>query len=115
MREALLHPETVDRLKAVRRFVETPGAAFPPAPGAAEGVQVPPPVCGWIPMGLEWWKQRRINVVTWDALDMLFPASAARHYREDQFQYEGPRLREEARQLAESSSAAGGSSGGGSS
>jgi len=32
VRDALLDPETVERLQAVRRWVEQPGAPFPPAP-----------------------------------------------------------------------------------
>ncbi len=33
MRDALLHPQTRERLEAVRRWAEAqPGAAFPPSP-----------------------------------------------------------------------------------
>lgn len=79
----LLHPDTVDRIKAVRAYVEQPDAAFPPAPGL-EGVVLPEPVYGYMPQSLDWWRQRNIDVVTWNAVDMLFSEGAAKYYYADQ-------------------------------
>lgn len=80
MVEALLDPSTVERLEAVRRFVEDPQGAFPPAP---LGKEVPQPVYAALPMGLDAWKQRRISVITWSAMDMLYSQRQIELYKED--------------------------------
>lgn len=50
--ESLLQPSTVERLKAIRRFVESQEGEFPPAPSAAD---LPVPVYGYTKQqALEW-------------------------------------------------------------
>lgn len=80
VRDALLDPQTVERLQAVRKYVENADAPFPPRPAAAN---VPQPLYGAVSMDLEFWKQRRINVITWNAVDMLFSERQLKHYRDD--------------------------------
>lgn len=80
VREALLHPETVERLTAVRKWVERPDGAFPPAPLDKD---VPTPVYGAPRLTLEFWKQRRIDVVTGKAVEMLFNERQFRRYWKD--------------------------------
>jgi cell division protease FtsH len=78
--DALLDPETVERLAALRKYVEQPDGAFPPPPLAKD---VPLPIYGISHMGLEAWKQRRINVITWSAMEMLYTDRQKKMYRED--------------------------------
>jgi hypothetical protein len=58
--------------------VEERDGAFPPPPLERS---IPLPLYGAIHRDLEWWKQRRFNVVTWSALDMLFSERQLKHYR----------------------------------
>lgn len=80
MVDALIDPDTLDRIKAVREYVEKPDGAFPPPPLAQN---VPGPIYGAVHMNLDWWKQRRINVITWNAIDMLYSERQLKYYRED--------------------------------
>ena len=81
VRDALLHPETLERLQAVRRWVESPNGTFPPRPSLPE---LPlPPVYGWRKPELEWWKQRKFSRVTWRALEMLYTPRQMELYGED--------------------------------
>lgn len=80
VRDSLLHPETVERIKAIRRYVEDVNSPFPPAPLDSE---VPRPIYGQIQMDLEWWKQRKINSITWSAIDMLYSERQLKYYRQD--------------------------------
>jgi hypothetical protein len=50
--ESLLQPATLDRLQAIRRYVEQPDGDFPPPPTAAE---LPVPIYGYTKQqALEW-------------------------------------------------------------
>jgi hypothetical protein len=65
-------------LPPAHRYVEQQDGQFPPAPLERD---IPLPVYGAIHRDLEWWKQRRFNVVTWSALDMLFDERQLKYYR----------------------------------
>lgn len=64
----------------MRAWVEQPDAPFPPRPLA---VDVPKPLAGATGMSLEFWKQRRIDVVTWTAVDMLFNKRQMELFKDD--------------------------------
>lgn len=50
--ESLLHPSTLERLQAIRRYVEQPDGEFPPAPTTAH---LPVPLYGYTKQqALEW-------------------------------------------------------------
>ena len=84
--DTLLHPETVERLRAVRRFVEAPAATgagaapFPPAPDAAA---VPGPLYGRVYGNLDAWRQSRVDVLSGRAADLLLTARQLRYYASD--------------------------------
>lgn len=70
----------MERLTAVRRFVEEEGAPFPPAPLADT---IGGPLYGDINVPLEWWKQRRVNSISWSAAEMLFTERQMKHFAVD--------------------------------
>jgi len=80
IQEALLDPETVNRLQAVRRWVEQPGAPFPPPPPAKD---IPTPSYGTTADSLDAWRQRNVNVITWSAVDMLYNQRQRRYFAQD--------------------------------
>jgi cell division protease FtsH len=100
VRDILLDPRTLERIKAVRRYVEDTtadygmgasgdsregasrgSAPFPPEPLAED---VPQPVYGAVWAPLEGWVRRaRRSVVTMDALDLLFTDRQKQLYEAD--------------------------------
>lgn len=79
--ESLLDPATVDRLKAVRRYVEDPAGDFPPQPSMSD---LPVPLYGYTSeMALEWWKTRHISSISFRASDMLYSERQAKYYEQD--------------------------------
>lgn len=77
----MLDPATVDRLKAVRRYVEDPNGEFPPQPNASD---LPIPLYGYTTeMALEWWKTRQISNISFRAIDMLFNERQMKYYEQD--------------------------------
>ncbi|KAF6257089.1 hypothetical protein COO60DRAFT_39817 [Scenedesmus sp. NREL 46B-D3] len=79
--ESLLDPATVDRLKAVRSYVEQPDGAFPPPPVASD---LAVPLYGYTKeMALEWWKTRHISSISFRAIDMLYSERQVGHYQQD--------------------------------
>eukprot|EP00798_Chlamydomonas_sp_ICE-L_P009428 gene9428-4069_t len=90
VREALLDPETVERLMAVRRFVEDDTAEFPPAPleSAVSGPlygqsAVSRPLYGQINGNLSFWMRRQVNTITTTAVDLLMSERELAAYSED--------------------------------
>ncbi|WIA18809.1 hypothetical protein OEZ85_003491 [Tetradesmus obliquus] len=79
--ESLLDPATVDRLKAVRAYVEQPDGAFPPPPLSSD---LAVPLYGYTKeMALEWWKTRHISSIGFRAIDMLYNERQVGHYQQD--------------------------------
>jgi hypothetical protein len=82
--EALLRPETVERLRAVRRYVESPtpdGAPFPPPPTPGE---LPVPLYGYTTeSALQWWQTRHISSVGARALQLLYNRRQYERFQED--------------------------------
>lgn len=79
--ESLLQPATLERLKAIRRYVEQQDGEFPPAPTA---VDVPVPLYGYTRLqALEWWKPRQIDDITFRAIEMLYSPRQLMYYWND--------------------------------
>lgn len=79
--ESLLQPATLERLKAIRRYVEQQDGEFPPAPTAAD---VPVPLYGYTrAQALEWWKPRQIDDITFRAIEMLYSPRQLMYYWND--------------------------------
>jgi hypothetical protein len=71
----------VERLKAVRRYVESPtltGAPFPPGPDLDT---VPGPLYGRFRSNLDWWRQRRVDAFTDSAAELLLTERQLKFYR----------------------------------
>ncbi|EFJ40530.1 hypothetical protein VOLCADRAFT_121711 [Volvox carteri f. nagariensis] len=86
VRDALLHPHTRERLRAVRRWAEDPEGEFPPAPvtdreAAAMGPEGP--LYGRLALDLEWWRSRRSNAISWSAMELLFNERQRKYFAED--------------------------------
>lgn len=84
MVEALLSPETVERLRAVRRYVESPtpdGAPFPPPPSPGD---LPLPLYGYTTeSALQWWQTRHISSVGARALQLLYSRRQYERFQQD--------------------------------
>ncbi|KIZ04815.1 cell division protease FtsH [Monoraphidium neglectum] len=83
--DTLLHPETVERIRAVRQFVEAPSldpsdSPFPPAPPLDD---VPGPLYGALHLNLDWWRQRRVDVFGGGAAELLMTERQLQYYRRD--------------------------------
>ena len=80
MRQRLLDPRTTERLKAIRKYVESANESgdFPPAP---PGDSLHTPVYGAVHLNLEFWKKRKINRITWSAAEMLYSPQQMKAYR----------------------------------
>jgi hypothetical protein len=81
--DTLLHPETVERIRAVRQFVEAPSldpsdSPFPPAPPLDD---VPGPLYGALHLNLDWWRQRRVDVFGGGAAELLMTERQLQYYR----------------------------------
>ncbi len=78
--DTLLHPETVERLAAVRKFVETQSldAPFPPQPDLDA---VPGPLYGRVYGNLDEWRQRRVDVFTDGVAELLLTERQLQYYR----------------------------------
>ncbi|KAG2494742.1 hypothetical protein HYH03_006989 [Edaphochlamys debaryana] len=87
VRDALLHPDTRDRLLAVRRWVEGGrDADFPPAPLAeAEAAALAPEghLYGRLALNLEWWKKRRSSTISWSVMDLLYDERKKKYFQGD--------------------------------
>jgi len=80
VRDALLDPETVQRLSAVRRYVEDMKAEFPPAPLEAE---ISGPLYGEVSGSLEYWKRRVFSNISWSAVEMLYTQRQLNYFKQD--------------------------------
>ncbi|GLI69609.1 hypothetical protein VaNZ11_014276 [Volvox africanus] len=86
VRDALLHPQTRERLKAVRRWAEDPDGEFPPPPVTereAEAMGPDGPLYGRLGLNLEWWSNRRSDAISWSAMEMLFNERQRKYFAED--------------------------------
>lgn len=83
VRDRLLDPQTTERLKAIRKFVQSASQSsedFPPPPDLS-GLNTP--IYGAVEVPLEFWKQRKINRITWSAAEMLYSPRQMEAYRAD--------------------------------
>ncbi|PNW85891.1 hypothetical protein CHLRE_03g201100v5 [Chlamydomonas reinhardtii] len=94
VRDALLHPETRERLLAMRRWVEGgPGAPeFPPSPLSPEqtaAMSPSGPLYGNLALNLDWWRRRQDNVISWSAMEILMSRRQVDLYKQDADMTEG--------------------------
>lgn len=79
--DSLLHPATLERLQAIRRYVEQEDGVFPPAPTTAD---LPVPIYGYTKQqALEWWKPRAIDNISFRAIEMLYTPRQLMYYWND--------------------------------
>lgn len=80
VRDALMDPATVERLKAVRAYVERDDAAFPPQPLESE---VSGPLYGEVNGTLDFWKRRHFSTISWSAAEMLYSKRQYDWFKDD--------------------------------